>query len=151
MPLGQRLAATARAADRALDQELVRRGGSRTVYRVLHHLATRPAGNQAEVAEAMGLTGQTLSHHLGKLEAEGLLTRHRDPMDRRAHLVELTDAGHARLEEMRQTHREHERQLVSRLDPEEVDELERLLARVDRVFGVPAPTELERWLASFED
>jgi MarR family transcriptional regulator for hemolysin len=41
----------------------------------------------------VGVEGATLSHHLNGLEAAGLVTRRRDPANRRMHLVELTPAG----------------------------------------------------------
>jgi MarR family transcriptional regulator, transcriptional regulator for hemolysin len=142
--LAQRLAATSRAADRALDEALARRGGSRTVWRVLAYLAAQPAATQADIARAMGVTGQTLSHHLHRFEVEELITRERDAEDRRAHLVALTDAGRTLLARCEAAHRWHDDELRSRLDPEDVDELEQLLDRVDRVFGEGGPAGLAR-------
>lgn len=142
--LAQRLAATARAADRALDEALARHGGSRVVWRVLAHLAAEPAANQADIARAMGVTGQTLSHHLYRLEVEELIIRERDAQDRRAQVVALTDTGRTLLAECEAAHRWHDDELRSRLDPEEVDRLEELLDRVDRVFGEGGPDGLAR-------
>jgi MarR family transcriptional regulator for hemolysin len=36
-----------------------------------------------------------LTHHLNRMEASGLVTRRRDPANRRVHRVELTEAGEA--------------------------------------------------------
>ena len=52
-------------------------------------------GAQRELADAVGIEGPTLTHHLNRMESEGLVTRTRDPENRRVHRVELTDAGEA--------------------------------------------------------
>lgn len=57
--------------------------------------------NQQVLAEAMGIRGATLTHHLNALESDGLVTRRRDPDNRRVHIVELTEAGESRFRELR--------------------------------------------------
>jgi MarR family transcriptional regulator, transcriptional regulator for hemolysin len=52
-------------------------------------------GAQRELAAAVGIEGPTLTHHLNRMEASGLVTRRRDPANRRVHRVELTEAGEA--------------------------------------------------------
>ncbi len=54
-----------------------------------------PTANQRELADALGIREATLTHHLNAMETDGLLTRRRDPNNRRIHIVELTDAGEA--------------------------------------------------------
>jgi MarR family transcriptional regulator, organic hydroperoxide resistance regulator len=46
-----------------------------------------------ELAEAMGVTPSTMSLNLTRLEAAGLITRERDPADRRVMNVRLSAAG----------------------------------------------------------
>jgi MarR family transcriptional regulator, transcriptional regulator for hemolysin len=43
----------------------------------------------------MGVTEATLTHHLNAMDADGLITRRRDPANRRVHLLELTETGEA--------------------------------------------------------
>ncbi|MFF0457265.1 MarR family winged helix-turn-helix transcriptional regulator [Nocardia africana] len=47
------------------------------------------------IAEAIQLDSATLSPLLKRLEAAGLITRHRDPRDERTLLIDLTEAGWA--------------------------------------------------------
>jgi MarR family transcriptional regulator, transcriptional regulator for hemolysin len=62
---------------------------------VLLNLKIRPQASQRELAEAIGVTEATLTHHLNTMEAGGLLGRRRDPANRRVHIVELTPDGEA--------------------------------------------------------
>ena len=92
-PVGLRLAATAKVVSRAFDDALVQGGGSLPTWLILVSLKQGRHGAQRELAEAVGIEGPTLTHHLNRMEAAGLVTRTRDPANRRAHWVELTDAG----------------------------------------------------------
>ena len=92
-PLGLDLALTAKAATRAFDAALVDAGGSRPTWLVLLVVKTGRARNQREIADAVGIQGATLTHHLNAMESAGLVTRHRDPENRRVHVVSLTDDG----------------------------------------------------------
>jgi DNA-binding transcriptional MocR family regulator len=44
--------------------------------------------NQRQIAESIGIQGATLTHHLNAMEADGVVTRRRDPTNRRVHVVE---------------------------------------------------------------
>jgi MarR family transcriptional regulator for hemolysin len=94
-PIGLHLARVAREVSRAFDDALVEAGGSLPVWLVLISLKSRDVGNQRELAEAMGIQGATLTHHLNAMESAGLVTRRRNPQNRRAHVVELTPTGDA--------------------------------------------------------
>jgi MarR family transcriptional regulator for hemolysin len=78
---------------RAFDDALGAAGGSLPVWLVLLNLKVRNAGNQRELAAAVGIREATLTHHLNAMETGGLITRRRDPANRRVHIVELTPAG----------------------------------------------------------
>jgi MarR family transcriptional regulator, transcriptional regulator for hemolysin len=93
LPIGLRLNQVSRAVARAFDDALAAAGGSLPIWLVLLNLKTRSLGNQRALAEAMGIREATLTHHLNAMEASGLVTRHRDPANRRVHVVALTDAG----------------------------------------------------------
>jgi MarR family transcriptional regulator, transcriptional regulator for hemolysin len=94
-PIGLHLTQVSRAISRAFDDALEAAGGSLPVWLVLVNLKMRSLASQRELAEAMGIRDATLTHHLNAMEAAGLITRQRDPANRRIHLVELTDAGEA--------------------------------------------------------
>ena len=89
------LARVARETGRAFDAALAEAGGSLPVWLVLISLKSRQLANQRALAEAVGIQEATLTHHLNAMEAAGLLTRRRDPANRRVHVVELTAEGDA--------------------------------------------------------
>lgn len=135
-PLGLRLANTAKAVSQAFDDALAAAGGSRPSWLVLMSLKARPAANQRELAAAVGIQGATLTQHLNTMENDGLLTRRRDPNNRRVHLVELTEKGESAFFQMRQAAVAFDRQLRTGLADDDVATLERLLARLhDNVAG----------------
>jgi len=129
-PIGLQLAAVARAVSRAFDDALAAAGGSRPTWLVLMSLKTRSVANQRELAAAVGVQGATLTHHLNAMESDGLLTRRRDPANRRVHLVELTDAGEAAFHRLRGVAVEHDTRLRSGLAESDLDRLRRLLDRL---------------------
>ena len=92
-PIGLHLARTARTVARAFDDALEAADGSLPVWLVLLNLKIQQNTNQRALAEAVGITGPTLTHHLNAMEQDGLLTRRRDPANRRNHIVEITPAG----------------------------------------------------------
>jgi MarR family transcriptional regulator, transcriptional regulator for hemolysin len=99
-PIGQHLSRAAKAVSRAFDDALAAHGCSHPVWLILLELQAGPHRAQRDLAEAIGIEGPTLTHHLNRLEATGRVTRARDPKNRRAHLVELTPAGEAWFHEM---------------------------------------------------
>jgi MarR family transcriptional regulator for hemolysin len=94
-PIGLQLSRVARHVSRAFDEALTEAGGSLPIWLVLLTLKTRRVANQRELAEAVGVREATLTNQLNAMDAKGLVTRRRDPENRRVHLVELTDAGEA--------------------------------------------------------
>jgi MarR family transcriptional regulator, transcriptional regulator for hemolysin len=92
-PIGLRLTRVARTVSRAFDAVLAEAGGSLPVWLILVSLKARTYGAQSEIAAAVGIEGATLTHHLNRMEAAGLVTRRRDPANRRTHQVEITADG----------------------------------------------------------
>ena len=93
-------------------------------------LKTQPVRNQRELAEAVGIREATLTHHLNSMDEEGLITRRRDPANRRVHLVELTKAGEAAFQRMRGAATAFDQRLRSGLSGDDVAQLEALLGRL---------------------
>jgi MarR family transcriptional regulator, transcriptional regulator for hemolysin len=100
-PIGLQLTRTAKAVSRAFDDALAEVGGSLPTWLVLVSLKSGKHGAQRELAAAVGIEGPTLTHHLNRMEASGLVTRQRDPANRRVHRVELTEAGEATFARLR--------------------------------------------------
>jgi MarR family transcriptional regulator for hemolysin len=124
------LAGVARDVGRAFDAALARAGGSRPMWLVLLSLKSRPTANQRELAAAVGIQDATLTHHLNGMEAEGLLTRRRDPANRRVHLVELTEAGDAAFRRLRTVAQHYDTRLRTGFSDADLDTLRGLLARL---------------------
>ena len=101
-PIGLQLARTAKTVSRAFDDALVQAGGSLPVWLVLLNIKSQQLGNQRELADEVGIKQATLTHHLNAMDAQGLVTRRRDPANRRVHLVELTEAGEAAFVRLRE-------------------------------------------------
>ena len=129
-PIGLHLTRTARLASRAFDDALAAAGGSLPVWLILISLKSQRLANQRKLAEAVGIQGATLTHHLNAMEADGLVTRRRDPTNRRVHLVELTEAGEALFQRLRAAAVAFDRQLRTGLADEDVATLARLLDRL---------------------
>lgn len=125
-----KLATTARLVSRAFDQALSDAGGSLPIWLVLLNLRIRPGASQRELAAAIGLREATLTHHLNTMEQARLVTRRRDPDNRRTHLVELTSDGQEAFERMRSAAISFDRRLRRGLGKTEIGELDRLLGRL---------------------
>ena len=135
-PLGLHLTRISRTVSRAFDDTLAEAGGSLPVWLVLISLKSRTLASQRELAEAVGIQGATLSHHLDAMESAGLVTRRRDPANRRLHQVELTPAGDALFLRLRGVATAFDRRLRAGLSEGDVGQLEALLTRLrDNVSG----------------
>lgn len=129
-PIGLILARAARVVSRAFDEALAEAGGSLPIWLVLLNLKIGRAANQRELAEAVGVTEATLTHHLNTMEALGLLTRRRDRENRRIHVVELTDAGETAFLRLRDAAMAFDRKLRRGLSADELATLEGVLGRL---------------------
>lgn len=70
-------------------------------YAALSVLANHPGTDQARLAGLIAYDRVTIGGVLDRLDARGLVSRKVSPRDRRARVVEITDAGRAVLEELR--------------------------------------------------
>ena len=131
-PIGLQLARAAKSVSRAFDDALAEAGGSLPVWLVLISLKSRSLGNQRELADAVGIREATLTHHLNAMDAQGLVTRRRDPANRRVHLVELTDAGEALFLRLRDAAFAFDQRLRRGLSDRDAAALEGLLLRLER-------------------
>jgi MarR family transcriptional regulator, transcriptional regulator for hemolysin len=129
-PIGLQLTRSARLVSRAFDDTLEQAGGSLPVWLVLLNLKIQRQANQRRLAEAVGVTEATLTHHLGAMERAGLLVRRRDPSNRRNHLVELTAAGEAAFTRLAAAARAFDQQLRTSLKPADIATLRALLDRL---------------------
>jgi MarR family transcriptional regulator, transcriptional regulator for hemolysin len=129
-PIGLHLARAARIISRAFDDALAAAGGSLPVWLVLLNLKARPMASQRELAEAVGIREATLTHHLNAMDARGLITRRRDPANRRLHVVELSEAGEAAFLSLRDAAAAFDRRLRRGITGQEIAGLEGVLDRL---------------------
>jgi MarR family transcriptional regulator for hemolysin len=129
-PVGLQLARTARTVSQAFERAMAEAGGSASTWQVLLLVRSGQWGTQSRMAEAMGVTGATLTHHLNGLEAQGLVRRWREPGDRRAQNVELTAEGLALFDRLRGVAAAHDGRLGAGLDEAELEQLASLLERL---------------------
>jgi MarR family transcriptional regulator, transcriptional regulator for hemolysin len=129
-PLGLHLTKVSRIVSRAFDDALAGAGGSLPVWLVLISLKSGQLASQRELADAVGIQGATLTHHLNAMESAGLVTRRRDPENRRQHLVEPTAAGDALFQRMRDAAMAFDKRLRTGLTEREAGQLETLLTRL---------------------
>ncbi len=129
-PIGVQLARTAKVLNRAFEDALADVGGSLPAWLILVSLKAERHGTQRALADALGIEGPTLTHHLNKMEAGGLVTRRRDPDNRRVQVVELTDAGDATFFRLLTTVTAFDARVREGFSERDIASLERLLARL---------------------
>ena len=94
-------------------------------------LVERNAGlSQMALARALGIDRSTLVPILDRLQARGLLMRHRSPTDGRTHALALTPAGEKALARFARLVRAHEKRIASQLSAAEIRLLIDLLEKV---------------------
>jgi MarR family transcriptional regulator for hemolysin len=126
-PIGLRLARVAKTVSRAFDAALAEAGGSLPIWLILVSLKAQAHGAQRDIADAIGIEGATLTHHLNRMEDAGLVTRRRDPDNRRVHHVELTDAGEELFGTLLQRVIAFDRQVRAGFADQDLTQLRRLL------------------------
>jgi MarR family transcriptional regulator for hemolysin len=129
-PIGLQVTRTAKVLSRAFDDALAEAGGSLPTWLVLVSLKNKVPGAQRELADAVGIEGPTLTHHLNRMEAAGLVTRRRDPENRRVHLVELTADGEALFRRLRAAVTAFDGELRQGISENQLATLRRLLGRL---------------------
>jgi MarR family transcriptional regulator, transcriptional regulator for hemolysin len=129
-PIGLHLAEVAKVVSRAFDDALAEAGGSRPIWLVLISLKLQQLASQRELADAVGVKGATVTHHLDAMEAARLVTRHRDPKNRRMHLVELTPEGDALFFRLRDAAMAFDQRLRSGLSEGDISQIDSLLSRL---------------------
>ena len=129
-PIGLHLTRAARVVSRAFDDALAAAGGSLPIWLVLISLKAQRLPNQRQIADSIGIQGATLTHHLNAMETGGVVTRRRDPANRRVHVVELTEAGEALFLRLRDAAVAFDRQLRAGLNEQEIASFTRVLNRL---------------------
>lgn len=138
-PIGLLVAQTAKALDRAFDEALAAVGGSRPTWLILLAVKSGAGRTQSGIAERVGISGPTLTHHLDGLEAGGLVVRTRNPDNRRLQSISLTAAGDALFFLLRDAAVSFDRRLRTGISDTETTELRRLLITLHDNIATPQP------------
>jgi len=125
---------------RAVNGALERHGLRYPAYAVLATL--RASGtpfrmSPSRLKETLLLSSGGTSNLVARLERKGWIRRYADPIDGRAVIVELTDAGHALADRAMRDHAEIERQLVAMFTDEEQRVFAAMLSRMLVLNGAP--------------
>jgi MarR family transcriptional regulator, transcriptional regulator for hemolysin len=131
-PIGRHLGRVARDVSRAFDSALAAAGGSLPAWLILISLKSGEAASQRQLAGDVGIRDATLTHHLAAMEAAGLLTRRRDPVNRRVQRVELTAAGEALFARLAAAAAAFDEQLRAGLSDADLQQARRLLDALHR-------------------
>lgn len=106
-------------------------GVSARDYAVMLLLENQDQLWQSEIAESLGVDRTTVTYLVDGLEKRSWLARHRDPADRRAHVVTLTDDGrHILRTRISPAALAATDELLAPLDAAEQDQLRSLLSRL---------------------
>lgn len=93
MPIGRRLSMTAKAARAVAERDMAANGTTLSAAIIVRIVAREPGLSQRQLADRMHIQGPTVLRHLDRLEADGLITRTRDALDRRVQRIDLTPKG----------------------------------------------------------
>jgi DNA-binding MarR family transcriptional regulator len=129
-PVGRLLSAAARRIEREWNTHLATWDLNHASLPVLVHLLAHPR-SQRELAHVCGVTEQTMSRILTRMERTGYITRAADEVDRRRSVITVTDAGRS-VAVRAADPRPAEAMTARGLTPQQVDQLRDLLAIVVR-------------------
>lgn len=110
---------TVQRVTRTFDRVLAEHGGTRPFWFILLALGAGRPATQRQLAAAVGIREATLTHHLRAMEDRGLVTRHRDPANRRVQQIEVTPEGLRLFAELKEAAIEFDSHLRSALGSRE--------------------------------
>ena len=121
---------TAHALRRAFDRRAVSLGVTRAQWKVLFRLDRTPNLRQVELADMLDIEPITLCRIVDRLEASGLVERVRDPADRRAWRIHVTEAAGPLIEQLRALGKELVDEAFADIDRERIEIAREVLSRV---------------------
>ncbi|NUP63989.1 MAG: MarR family transcriptional regulator [Nonomuraea sp.] len=101
--------------------------------RVVMQLAHHGSASGQDLAHVLGVGLGTVTGIVDRLVAQGLVSRHEDPHDRRVRRVELTPAGATLVAEINDAGLKHYQRIMSHLDTETLRALEHATRRIREV------------------
>ena len=98
--------------------------------RTLSHVARTGPIRQSVLAERMGVEAMTLSACLDRLEGHGLVQRAQDPFDRRAKLVDTTEAAGPALDKIFTVSAALRKDMTQDVPADKVEEFRKMLMTI---------------------
>jgi MarR family transcriptional regulator, transcriptional regulator for hemolysin len=140
-PLGFLIVDAARLMRTAFEQRIADAGLGLTAgeARALIHIADFEGNRQLDIASRMGVEPMTLCAYLDKLQALGLIERHKCSADRRAKRISLTAASDALLRQIRTEFGEIVEQATSGMPQMDRQNLAALLSKLNKNLQASLP------------
>jgi MarR family transcriptional regulator for hemolysin len=135
VPIGRKLALTAKTVGVAFNGALAAEGGSAPTWLILTALKQGRWTAQLDLARSLAIESPTLTRHLDNLEQRGLVARRPSESDRRAVQVELTEAGEEAHQRMLSAVIAFNRRLQAGLSRDELERFEGVLDRLAQNVG----------------
>jgi MarR family transcriptional regulator for hemolysin len=129
-PIGLDVTRTGRVLSLQFNDALADAGGSLPQWLILTALKRGDHTMQRDIAAAIGIEGATLTHHLNRMETDGLVRRERVAGNRRTQVVVLTPAGEALFTSLLGAVVAFDQQLSAAFSDRELGTLRKLLARL---------------------
>ena len=124
------IAETAHALRKAFDRRASALGVTRAQWKVLFRLTRFPGLRQVELADMLDVDPITLCRIVDRLEEAELVERQRDPEDRRAWRLHVTDKAKPLVERLKSLGSELVDEAFADIDRSELDQVRSVLARV---------------------
>lgn len=140
-PIGLEVTRTGRVLSLQFNDALAAAGGSLPQWLILTALKRGSHTMQRDIAAAIGIEGATLTHHLNRMETDGLVRRERVEGNRRTHVVTLTPAGEELFKRLLGAVIAFDQQLRAGLSDKDLDTIRRLLTRLRANAVAPNPPD----------
>lgn len=111
---------------------------------LLRVVAAAEGQSQQAIGERMRIAPSRMVAFVDDLEQRGLVERKRNPADRRAYALHLTDHGRALLETALAEAATHDEEITAPLSPAEKEQLHALLSKLAAAHGLDEPFPGER-------
>ena len=130
---------TAHSLRKAFDRIAVGLGVTRAQWKVLFRLTRQPGLRQVELADLLDIEPITLCRIVDRLEESGLVERTRDPADRRAWRLHVTEQAQPLIAKLQGVGAKLVEQAFADIDPKDIEIARQVLARVRENAGRCAP------------
>ena len=134
-PLTRQLVMTSKAIKAIFEDALAGEAATLATWVVLNGVERGRWSSQSGLARQLRIEGATVTRHLDRLERQGLISRSRDPDDRRQISVSLTPAGKLLHRRLRAVARRVDERVCEGLTDRDRSDLERVLERIRANVG----------------